>query len=117
MKKSVKAALFSGLVFPGAGYFLVKQKSKGFIFLLLVLAGGTLVGMDVYHKAMLIVNQVIDGSLPLDPQIIQQKVMTLPDEFSPILLNAIGFSIIGLWIFGIVDSYRVGRNLEKNEMT
>jgi hypothetical protein len=116
MKKSVKAALFSGFVFPGAGYFVVKQHLKGFIFFLLILTGGTLVGMDVYQKAMVILNQVMDGSLPLDPQLIQQKISSLPDEFSPILLNVIGFSMMGLWIFSIFDSYRLGKKLDLNEV-
>lgn len=108
MKKSTKAVLFSALVFPGAGHFVVKKTAIGLaltciavIALVMIIANPVQAGMALLEKKM-------DGGVLIpDPQMITELVEVIRSELWR--LNAAWIALIASWVVGIVDSYRIGR--------
>src|SRR5262245_53062011 len=112
MKYSTKAALLSGLVFPGLGHLYLRRYLRG----LLLAAGAAAV---CYFLVSTAVNSATDiaakiegGEVPLDPEAISAMVSkaSKKDERSTDIATAI---LVALWAIGIVDSYREGRARDK----
>ncbi len=111
MKLSIKAALLSGLVFPGAGYFIVRKKITGLIIFILTCSGLSALIVDTTHKAKIIAEKINQGVIPLDINIIQEQIHITPGVFSANTLIGISVIIGLLWIVGVADCYRIGKNI------
>jgi len=114
MKKATKAALLSGLVFPGVGQLYLKRWAPG-----LVLAGVagyafyTIVSM-VVRVTSDIVQKVESGAASADPQsislMVQQQVSaTLPAT------NTATLVLGACWVISIVAALWQGRAEDKRE--
>ncbi len=57
MTKSTKAALLSGLVFPGIGHFVLKQYLRGSILMLVALMAMSAIVRIVFQQAQAIVDR------------------------------------------------------------
>ncbi len=66
MKNSVKAALFSALVFPGTGHFIIKRYLRGLVFFLPSLLSLLYLLRYSVNKAYAIAEQITQGNIPLD---------------------------------------------------
>lgn len=113
MSKSMKAALLSAFVFPGAGHFSLKKPIVG-----TVLAGAAFASLysvlsNTFARALQISAEIQGGEVPLDVAAITELVTKQPTGTELQLLNiaAAVFSIA--WLIGIVDSYRVGHGQDK----
>ena len=112
MTYSIKAALLSGLVFPGVGHLYLKRYLRGFL-----LAAGAavvtyfLVSVAV-NSAMDIAGKIEGGNVPLNAEDISALVSkaSQENERSTDIATAI---LLALWAIGIVDSYREGRARDK----
>ena len=109
MKTATKAALFSAIVFPGAGYFVVQKKVQGVIAFLITLAGLSIMMVEAYQKAKIIAEKIVAGVIPLDIQLIREQIILTPGNLSPETATYLSLSIGAVWLFGIVDCYRIGR--------
>jgi|SRR5215471_1372875 len=122
MSYSIKAALLSGLVFPGVGHLYLKRWLRG----CLLAAGAAVV---TYFLVSVAVNSAMDiaakiegGGVPLDAAAISALVSkaSQKNERSTDIATVI---LLALWAIGIVDSYREGRardrakKLEKSQPT
>jgi TM2 domain-containing membrane protein YozV len=65
MKKSIKGALLSGLVFPGLGQIVLRRYKSGIAFVLITLAGLVLIIMKAVQQALIVVEKIesMDGSI------------------------------------------------------
>ncbi len=115
MKLSTKAALYSGLVFPGAGYFIIKKITHGTVSCLMSLAGLTVVVIEVFHKAQAISEKIITGAMPVDIGLIREQILTIPGTFPPEIVSSISIMIGLIWLVGIVDSWRIAEGMMKSE--
>lgn len=115
MKLSTKAALFSSIVFPGSGYFIIQKNIRGFIFFFITIAVLSVIMIEVFHKAQIIAEKIVQGLIPLDINIIREQILTMPAVFSPQLMSSLSIVIGVLWLVGIVDSYRIGRLKETSD--
>jgi hypothetical protein len=109
MKKSVKAALWSGLAFPGVGHFVLKRYERGM--LLLVPA---LISIGVYVKGLLdqvefVMNKIESGAIGLDPVAISAMLESVPQSQS---VEIAFWVFVVCWVIGIVDAYLVGQSME-----
>ncbi len=111
MKLSTKAAIYSGLVFPGAGYFVVKKNFHGSIAFLITFAGLAVVVIEAFHKAQIIAEKIVAGAIPVDIGFIREQILETPGAFSPAVVSAISIVIGLVWLVGIVDSYRIGAGM------
>jgi hypothetical protein len=108
MKKSVKAALLSGLVFPGVGQFSLKRYARGLIFF--APSMGSLVFMldNSMRRAFSIVDKIESGEVPLDPDAIANLISATASSSETFMLAAAQWIIIICWIISIIDAYRLG---------
>lgn len=113
MKLSSKAALFSAFVFPGSGYFVVKQKPKGFIYLGIFLSTLALLMVEAVHKAMYIANKIVAGHISFDITAIREQILLAPGRFDATMIAFASWLIAILWLISIIDAYRLGRALDK----
>lgn len=112
MKKSVTAALISGLVFPGIGHLYLKHYRNGCLLLLVAtLALVELISVAL-RQAQAIADKVLSGEIALDPAAISAQVEAT-ERSAATPLHSIAYAVlIVCWSIGIVDAYRLGRKLE-----
>jgi uncharacterized membrane protein len=115
MNPPVKALLLSALVFPGCGQLWLRRYRSGGALLLITIGALFIVIRYAVQKATVIANQIIAGEIPLDPQLITQKVSAIVDSPDSQAVNIAGWVIIACWVIGIIDAYRAGRNVEPAE--
>jgi|SRR5690606_7428086 len=111
MKLSVKAALFSGLVYPGAGFFLLKRYWLMLLFALpATLAFGYLLHyvMDV---AQVIAERIVNGEIPADMFAIRSAIKSALAEDNPLLTTA-KIAFLVSWLGSIAVSYWSGVRAE-----
>ena len=124
MKLPIKAALYSALVFPGAGYFILQRNKQATAFLLMTLIG--LAGLayepvsqmpSLIKKTQLIAEKIAYGQLPMDLTVIapmiRKDIISTLDSASPTLIGSISIVLGFLWIIGILDCYRLGQSKQK----
>jgi TM2 domain-containing membrane protein YozV len=112
VKKATKAALLSGLVFPGIGHLYLKRYVQG----ILLSAGAA-------FASCYIVTVVVTAALDAAEKIQSGGVRLDMDAISGLVSQQMGgaehtvnvamITLGVLWVAGIVDSYRQGRAHEK----
>jgi hypothetical protein len=112
MKRSIKAALLSGLVFPGLGHIYLKRYVQG-----LLLASGAALAIyfvvsTAVHTALDIVEKIEGGGVPLDVKAITDLV-SQQSRGTEQLTNVATIALLAFWTIGIAESYRVGRLQER----
>jgi hypothetical protein len=110
MKISTKAALLSGLVFPGLGHMVLKQYLRGSISALI---GLSVIVTKAVNQALAIVDKINSGEIPLEAGAITDQVSNSTGGAEGLILNIATFVVVACWLIGIIDSYRVGINQEK----
>jgi len=115
MSQSVKAALLSALVFPGAGHIYLKKYITGAILACTALAALYLIAADILERALAIVEKIERGEVSPDVAAIAELLSRQPmGNESPLLDAALPVLVI-CWVIGIADSYRRGRAQDKEE--
>ena len=113
MKKSTKATLLSGLVFPGIGHIVLKQYLRGSILILFALIASSVIFKVALTRALTIVDRINSGDIPIDSETITELVSNSASGTDSLVVN-ISLTILGAcWLVGIVDSYRIGIKQDK----
>ena len=115
MKKSVKAALLSALVFPGAGHIFLKKYIPGVLLMGASICGIYYITSKVVEQAMQITGKILSDGTQMDALAIAELVSRQPIAAEAYLLNIASALIFICWVIGIVDAYRVGR-VQDNEV-
>jgi hypothetical protein len=115
MKKSLKAALFSGLIFPGAGHFALRRYLRGMIFFVPSIISLLFIVGNSIRKALAIVGQIERGEIPLDPQVISSLVSASATGPDSAMLNTAQWIIIFCWIISMIDAYRLGKLADQSD--
>jgi len=115
MRQSLKAALFSAFVLPGSGHFLLKKHVQGAL-----LSGVTFLCIWALLSTALEMAQEISlkiqsGEIPLDISRITDEVTKQTTGGGTQLADIATYLLVICWLVGIVDSFRVGRLLEKDD--
>jgi hypothetical protein len=110
MNTSIKAALLSALVFPGCGQLWLRRYRSGGALLAVTLLALVFVVRYAVQQATLIADKIIAGEIPLDAQVIAQRVSAIVDNPDSSAVNAAAWVIVACWLIGIVDAYRAGRS-------
>ena len=112
MRRSTKAALLSGLVFPGMGHLYLRQYVRGVLFagvagalLYFITSVAMSVAVDVMEK-------IQSGDVPLNVESISELV-SKQSQGNEESTNIATMAMIALWVIGIADSYREGRAQEQ----
>ena len=113
MTKSTKAALLSALVFPGSGHIYLKKYLVGSLLISVALIAGYYLVSNAAEQAIAITEKIQSGGGQLDisaiSRLAEQNASAAEDSFSGLASSA----ILICWIFGIVDSIRIGSKEER----
>ena len=114
MKRSTRAVLLSGLVFPGLGHIFLKQYLRGSILVLIALATASVIIRFAIQQAQVIVDGVVSGDISVDAGAMTELLSSASSgsDSTAVTVSTIIFG--ACWLIGIVDSYRVGIALDNS---
>ena len=114
MKRSTKAALISGLVFPGLGHIYLRSFVIGLV--LLCLAGGALytVANTAIETAYEVAGEIENSGMAVDSASISRLVEQRSQQAGQ-SANMAEWLLMACWLVGIIDSYRIGRKQERQQ--
>lgn len=108
MDRSVKAALLSGLVFPGVGQMFLGLWLRGLLFLLPAGAAAGYFVTRVWTLAMAINADIASGRMPFDPLIVAQRVHE-QSATSTGAMNWAALVMIVCWLASTADAWFAGK--------
>ena len=117
MRRSLKAALFSALLFPGSGHFLLRKHVRGAL-----LAGISIVCLYLLVSIALeiaqqVSDEILSGQIPLDSTRIMDEVSKRTADNGSLRASLPTYLLLACWLAGIVDSWRVGRLQDKGDIS
>jgi hypothetical protein len=113
MTTAIKAALLSGLIFPGVGHMVLKQYIRGSVLMLSALVALSVIIAKVIKQALAIIEKINSGEMPPEAGTITE-LASIPTSGAEDSILSIAAVVVGVvWIIGIVDSYRLGIIQEK----
>jgi len=115
MKKPLKVALFSGLIFPGVGHFMLKKYFSGGLLLSSFAIALYFITSDIIDKSKEILQQVQSGAIPLDVNAISTALNNISTGLSQQQLSQISYVLLFIWLISIIDSYRLAVGLSKKK--
>lgn len=107
MKRSIKAALLSALVFPGLGQLMLGKTRRALLFLLPCAVAAVYIAGQVLERANAIVAQLENGELPLDPQLLSERLSAAPGSEGPMLTVAVVVAV-ACWAGSVIDALLSG---------
>lgn len=99
MRNTIKAALFSLLIFPGSGHFILGKYMRGLVFFLPSLISAYLLVKDAIAQANALAGQLLEGNVP-------QNLKTSNLELATWLFTA-------CWLASVADSLYLGRKADR----
>ncbi|MEJ2574560.1 MAG: hypothetical protein P8164_13405 [Gammaproteobacteria bacterium] len=114
MKRSIKAALISGLAFPGLGHIFLKKYLVGAVLLFAAGASVYSVSVTAIDTALSVAREIEAGEVSIN----EDAIGRLIEQKSQGSAKATNLSLVVLmlsWGIGVVDSYRVGKAKERTK--
>ena len=115
MRKSLKGALLSGLVFPGYGQFVMKHYIRGIALMLLCLTGLVVIGVKVQQQISIVLEKIEYGGGEIDISEILNSVNLAGTTSGGAVYKFASLLLLFCWIVGIIDAYRTGRKKDREE--
>jgi hypothetical protein len=113
MKRSTKAVLFSGLIFPGLGHMVLKQYVRGSILMLATLIALAVIVKVATEQALAVIDSMASGEIPVDTGAMTELVSNSVSSADSSMVNYSLLVILVCWLIGMVDSYRLGNIQDK----
>ncbi|MGK5077225.1 hypothetical protein [Janthinobacterium sp. HLX7-2] len=104
LSRRTQALLLSALVFPGSGHFLLQRKARGCVFLVPALIALLFALRQIMARLDQLMAQINSGALPLDVQLIVERVDALSASDGPAMTLAVGV-LAACWIASLVDTW------------
>jgi hypothetical protein len=108
VKRSTKAALLSGLVFPGIGHLYLKRWTVGILLFGIAAAASWYIGAVVMDTASAIAEKIQSGTVTPDVATITRLVAEQSSGTEQ-ATNLARIVWLACWVIGIVGSYWQGR--------
>jgi hypothetical protein len=114
MKQSHKAALFSALIFPGSGHFLLKRYSTGILLACTALGClGVLVNRALVI-AQTITDKILSGEIPLDGDHLSAAISAQSAANDSPATSIATWLLVAVWVLGSIDAWRLGRREDQS---
>jgi hypothetical protein len=113
MKLAHKALLYSALIYPGGGHFLLKRYAMGAFYATIATACLWALLARAMEIAQGISERILSGEIPLDIVQIRSEISlgALADG-SP-MVSVATWLLVGCWIVAGVDAFRLGRQRDR----
>jgi hypothetical protein len=109
MKRTTKAVLWSGLAFPGAGHFFLKQNQRGLFLFVPALISACVYFYCRYVQVNFIWDKISSGAVSPDIA----GVTALLDSAPQFPIADMAFWVLAAcWALGIIDAYLLARKTE-----
>ncbi len=109
MPDALKAALLSGLIFPGLGQLFLKHHKRGITLMLVVLACLAAIVVKGVQQSLAILEKIASEGGVIDMKTVSSAVSQTSTTSSSLIFNLGLLLIIICWIIGVVDAYRIGK--------
>lgn len=109
MKKSIKSALLSGLVFPGAGQLYLKKYRMASLLIVTVLACLYFIITEAIEQAMNILQQIEASGSVINPSNIVEMSTRAASNADGTTTSIATLLIAICWFVGIVHAYLSGK--------
>ena len=113
MTRASKAALLSGLIFPGIGHMVLKHYLRGLVLMFSALIATSVIVAVLFRRAMAIVDRINSGDILVETGAIAEMVSNSTNGADSPIVNISVIVLGACWLIGIIDSYRLGIVKEK----
>lgn len=113
MKKSVKAALLSGFLYPGIGQISIGHKIRGVFFALVNSVFMILFLQKIMLKTHQIVEEIQKSGVIIDLHTISNMTSEIMRSTDNSTMNIYLWIIVFAWAISIIDAYYLGLKLDK----
>jgi TM2 domain-containing membrane protein YozV len=116
MKKAVKGALWSGLVFPGFGQLIVKRPVRGIVFIVATSVTVSMLAERIIVRVLAAVQEITASGEPLDMVTIvsaSRRATAITDSLALKLLVILAAL---LWAVSVIDAFVIGRKRDVEEV-
>lgn len=107
MSRSTNALLLSVLVFPGAGHFYLKRKSRALAFIIPTLGAAFYLVRAVIQPATEMANRLVSDGVVPDPLAIAAQLERAGASSGPVELAV--YVMLGCWVGAALDAWLLGR--------
>ncbi len=114
MKRASKAALISGLVFPGTGHLYLKKYLPAAFFIIAAVFCVYDITTTVMQTAQQIVEQMQRSNGQANINELLEQVSKQSADNAGAMSGLSTYLFIFLWLTAIIDAYRIGRQQDKN---
>ena len=115
MRKSIKGALLSGLVFPGLGQIALQRYARGVVLILAVMSALFVMILTAVQQAYAILDSIeTEGSVP-DSETIRQAAEQAASASDSVVIPVMALLIGVCWIAATIDAYRIGRQQDHEQ--
>lgn len=101
MKRNVRGALLSGLLFPGIGQFYLGRRALALLFLVPAAVAGLAYADFALEQASAVADQVLSGAVALDPAAIAARIDA---QATPLWVTAAGIVFVLCWMGSIAEA-------------
>ncbi|MCG9713028.1 hypothetical protein L1D29_09415 [Shewanella insulae] len=115
MNKAIIATLLSAFVCPGSGHFYLKRYNAGTLISCLSLSGLAYLLYQAVNRAVTVSDEILSGELPLEFGAIYAAIGQITQGSEAFWIEAATWAFILGWLIGILDAYRQGRKLMRQE--
>ncbi|MCB2146055.1 MAG: hypothetical protein KQI81_06240 [Deltaproteobacteria bacterium] len=109
MSHALKAALLSGLVFPGLGQIMLKHYKRGIAVAAVTLVLMVLFTVYAVNQALQILDRIVLEGGAIDMKAVSDIAVRSGTASGSIMINLLLMLLVACWLFGFVDAYRMGR--------
>ncbi len=117
MNNSLRAALLSGLVFPGLGQVILKHRKRGITLMLAVSASLLVIVVKAVQQALTILEKIELEGGAINMSTISNAATQASTTYDSIIFKLLLLFIIFCWIIGVVDAYRIVKRKDIEEQS
>jgi TM2 domain-containing membrane protein YozV len=113
MHSAIKAALLSGLVFPGAGQIYLKRIIRGIGYIIVTLIPMVVVVADLTRMATHALDNLAGQGDAIDMTAISNAATHAAADASGLRINMLLLLMVVCWLVSVVDAFRLGRQRDR----
>ena len=115
MKLTIKVLLYSGLVFPGAGYYILDKNRRGIISTAITIGCLLVIMKEVFQRATIVAEKLVQGGLAYDISTIREQILSTPGAMSDGAMSTLSMAIALVWFIALLDGYFIAYRMEASQ--
>lgn len=112
MYKPAKVVLFSLLIFPGAGHFLLRKWKWGLFFVAVTLVPISYVVKYAYTRASDIMDGILSGQISPEPEAVRALIYARPSGEDAFLLAMAHALLLACWLGAVGHAWMTAKSCQ-----